>query len=496
MTNAARPHRGAPFQRAMKCLLLSALAVVLSGAAAVSAAAPKPNIVYLLADDLGRADVGFMGGKDIPTPNLDALAKSGAVLDAFYVQPVCSPTRSALMTGRYPMRNGLQVGVIRPWADYGLPLTERTLPQALKEAGYQTAISGKWHLGTVERSYLPTQRGFDHQYGHYCGALDYFDHTRDGGFDWHRDDRVNRDEGYSTHLIAREAVRVIKERDPARPLFLYVPFNAVHAPLQVPESYLKPFGHLTGSRRLYAGMLACMDEAVGQIVAALDAAGLRDQTLIAFSSDNGGPSPGKVTDNGVLRAGKGTLYEGGTRVCAFATWPGHIPAGSVVKAPLHMVDWYPTLLNLAGATLEQKAPIDGRDAWAALTTGAPSPHDAILYNTTPKNGAIRVGDWKLVLNGSVSEIDGPSDDAPVKGKKGKGKGKGKAAANAGPKGGGEVVELFNLAEDVSEKTNLAAQHPDKVAELKARLAGLAAEALPPKGGNMPKGFVTPKVWGE
>src|SRR5215510_4495819 len=167
-----------------------------------SVAAEQPNVVFILADDLGREDCGFMGGKEIKTPNIDKLAAAGAKLDAFYVQPVCSPTRAAFMTGRYPMRHGLQVGVVRPWAQYGLPLEERTLAQALKSAGYSTAICGKWHLGHFQRAYLPTQRGFDHQYGHYNGAIDYFDHTRDGGFDWHRNDRVCRDEGYSTALLA------------------------------------------------------------------------------------------------------------------------------------------------------------------------------------------------------------------------------------------------------------------------------------------------------
>lgn len=479
------------FHRAMTRALVFALSLLLVGA--LQAAAPRPNIVYLLVDDLGRADVGFMGCKDIPTPHIDALAKSGAVLDAFYVQPVCSPTRSALMTGRYPMRNGLQVGVIRPWAQYGLPLTERTLPQALKEVGYQTAIVGKWHLGTFQRGYLPTQRGFDHQYGPYLGAIDYFTHMREGGFDWHRDDQASQDEGYATELLAKEAVRLIRERDAAKPMFLYVPFNGVHSPWHAPEAALKKFAHLSGKRQAYAAMLSCVDDAIGQITAALDAAGMRDNTLIAFSSDNGGPSPGTVTDNGVLRAGKGTLYEGGTRVCAFATWKGHIKEGSVVKAPLHIADWYPTFLNLAGASLEQKAPLDGRDAWAAITEGAASPHDAILYNTTPKNGAIRMGDWKLVMNGQFSEVDGPEDAAKGKGKKkGKNKGPAKDSASAGGK-----VELFNLVEDISEKINLADKHPDKVAELKARLTALAAEALPPQGGdNQPKGFVPPKVWGE
>src|SRR5205085_5156556 len=177
--------------------------------------------------------VSFHNG-EIKTPQLDKLAAAGARLEQFYVQPVCSPTRAALITGRYPMRHGLQVGVVRPFAQYGLPLEERTLAQALKEAGYTTAICGKWHLGHFQRDYLPTRRGFDHQYGHYNGALDYFDHTRDGGFDWHRDDKVNRDEGYTTTLVAREAARFITDHKDAKPFFVYVPFNAVHAPLQVP----------------------------------------------------------------------------------------------------------------------------------------------------------------------------------------------------------------------------------------------------------------------
>ncbi|MDZ4289712.1 MAG: arylsulfatase [Prosthecobacter sp.] len=457
--------------------------LLLACALSLHAEAPKPNIVFLLADDLGRADCGFMGGKDIATPHLDKLAKTGAILDQFYVQPVCSPTRAALLTGRYPMRLGLQVGVIRPWADYGLPLTERTLPQALQEVGYQTAIVGKWHLGTVSRDYLPTRRGFASQYGHYNGMIDYFTHMRDQGFDWHRNDRENHDEGYSTHLIAAEAVRVIRERDQAQPLFLYVPFNAVHSPWQVPEEYKKPYALLEGNRRTYAGMLACMDEAVGKIHAAIEEAGLLPNTLIIFSSDNGGPSPGKITDNGLLRAGKGTLYEGGTRVAAFVSWQDHIKPASVVSAPLHVVDWYPTLLKLAGATLKQKEPLDGRDAWPAITEGAPSPHEAILYNATPGNGAIRVGDWKLVLNGGHVEADGPGEGGSKPRKK-------KAADNQ------KSVELFNLAQDPNEKVNLTSSQPEKVAELRAKLAELAAQALPPKGGPQPAGFKTPRVWGE
>jgi arylsulfatase A-like enzyme len=447
--------------------------VALAIAAAPAAdAAPRPNIVYFLADDLGWADVGWHGS-EIKTPQLDTLAAAGARLEQFYVQPVCSPTRAALMTGRYPMRHGLQTEVVRPWAQYGLPLEERTLAQVLKEAGYETAICGKWHLGHFQRAYLPTRRGFDHQYGLYNGALDYFTHLRDGGLDWHRDDRASRDEGYSTHLLAREAARLVAEHDPARPLFLYVPFNAVHAPHQVPDSYTTPYASLKEPRRTYAGMLAAMDEAVGQVVAAIDRKGMRPNTLFLFSSDNGGPAPGRVTSNGPLRSGKATVYEGGVRVPAFATWEGHIRPGSVVDAPLHMVDWYPTLAGLAGAPIAQTLPLDGRDAWPAITQGAPSPHDAILLNAAPNWGAIRVGDWKLVLNGSRNSTE-TNAEAPDR----------------------ETVELFNLAADPNEKNNLAAENPAKVKELRARYEAFAREAVPPKSRPKAEGFQSPKVWGE
>jgi arylsulfatase A-like enzyme len=459
--------------------LAALVAVTLLSLPASAADAPRPNVVFILADDLGREDCGFMGGKEIKTPHIDKLAKAGAVLDAFYVQPVCSPTRAAFMTGRYPMRHGLQVGVVRPWAQYGLPLEEQTIAQGMKSAGYATAICGKWHLGHFKPVYLPTRRGFDRQYGHYNGALDYFTHERDGGFDWHRDDKVCRDEGYSTHLIAAEASRFVTEHAGKTPFFLYVPFNAVHSPHQAPEKYTAAYPNLTGERKKYAGMLAAMDEAVGEIVAAVEKAGVRGNTLFVFSSDNGGPAPGKVTDNGKYRAGKATLYEGGVRVCAFATWDGKIKPGSVVTESLHMVDWYPTLLGLAGAKVHQKLPLDGRDAWATITEGKPSPHDAILLNTTPGGGAVRVGNFKLVLNG------GGADDPD-----------GEAAAKKKAKAGKDAVELFDLKADPFEKTNLAAAMPDKVKELRSRYDVFAGQAVPPKSKPKAKDFVTPKVWGE
>jgi arylsulfatase A-like enzyme len=435
------------------------------------ASGSRPNIVFILADDLGWKDVGYHGG-GIKTPNIDKLASGGARLEQFYVQPVCSPTRSSLMTGRYPIRYGLQVGVVRPWAQYGLPLEERTLARALKQAGYTTAICGKWHLGHLNSQYLPTARGFDHQYGHYNGALDYFTHIRDGGLDWHRNDEPVREEGYTTDLLADESVRLIEKHDVSRPLFLYVPFNAVHSPFQAPQSYIDMYEHIQAKRkRIYAAMVTCMDDAIGRIVSALDKRGLRRNTLIVFCSDNGGV--GGVADNGRLRGTKAQLYEGGVRVPAVATWPGAIEAGSVVNEPLHIVDMYPTLLRLAGAELEQTLPIDGRDAWPAIAEGRPSPHDEILLNSTPANGAIRRGNWKLLCNGNIG------------------------ANNTGQSASQKVFELFNLAEDPYESNNLIEKYPQKFQELKRRLELYAGQAVKPNvpPNRMPKDFKVPKAWG-
>ncbi|QOV87435.1 arylsulfatase [Humisphaera borealis] len=490
-------------KRVTTVLCLLAIALLARPMLADDAGA-RPNIVYIIADDMGYADAGFNGGKEIKTPAIDSIAAAGAILKQFYVQPVCSPTRASFMTGRYPMRMGLQVGVVRPWAEYGMPLEEQTLPQGLKSAGYETAIVGKWHLGTVTPAYLPTARGFDHQYGHYNGAIDYNTHIRDGGFDWHKNDKVNRDEGYSTHLIGREAVRLINERDKNKPLFLYVPFNAVHAPHQVPDEYTKPYDNLKGTRKTYAGMLAAMDEAIGKILKAIDDNGLRKNTLIVFHSDNGGPSPGKVTDNGSLRAGKGTVYEGGVRVCAVAAWEGHIKPGSVVDQPMHVVDMYPTLLKLAGAKVEQKLPLDGMDVWATIASGQTSPRKEILHNTAPGRGAIRMGDWKLVIGGNISETEGPEPTAADANPAAAAKPAADAPAAGGPRqkrqarraDGGPQIELFNVAKDPSEKTNVAEANPDKVKELRARYDVLAAQAVAPKSAPKAAGFKTPKVWGE
>jgi arylsulfatase A-like enzyme len=422
-------------------------------------AADKPNIIYFLIDDLGYADCGFNGGQDIRTPNIDKLAKEGAVLKSYYVQPVCSPTRSALMTGRYATHTGVY-NVVRPGAPWGLPLTERLLPQALKEVGYTTAITGKWHLGEFQSDYTPTRRGFDHQYGHYFGALDYFTHDRDGKMDWYRNDKPLVEEGYTTHLVAREATRLIREQANGKPLFLYVPFNGIHSPHQVPDSYTEPYKHLPKLRQSIAGMLSAVDEAIGQITAALTEKGLRENTLIIFSSDNGGPGPGSATMNTPLRAGKGTLYEGGIRVCSFATWPGKIPAGITIDEPMHAVDWYPTLVKLTGAPAAQALAPDGLDIWPVLTQGAKSPHDALLLpGMAPDKMALRMGDWKLLLNASDKDTE---------------------EAKGGDKAIGKM-ELYNLANDIAEENNLAKSQPEKLAGMRARLDALLHDAVPAGG---------------
>ncbi len=466
-------------------LLAGWLGVVsLVGAATVGAAdeqsPPRPHIVYLLADDLGRDDVGWRGSK-IETPNLDRLAKAGAELNQYYVQSVCSPTRAALLTGRYPFRYGFQVGVVRPWANYGLNTDEYLLSQTLQDAGYETAIVGKWHLGHVSPEYLPTRRGFDHQYGHYNGALDYNTHDRDGGHDWHQQDQPVHDQGYSTDLLAQAAVRIIEQRDPEKPLFLYVPFNAVHSPFQAPQELIDRYPNLSGNQQKYAAMLHSLDLAVGQIVSSLEAQGQLANTLFIFSSDNGGPNPGKLTNNGPLRAGKGTLYEGGVRVVSFATWQGKIEPGSVIDQPIHAVDWYPTLAKLAGATTEKSLPLDGVDIWPVLTTGQPRSEAEIVLNISPNNGAIRIGDWKLIVR---EPADGRGDT-------------GNAGGRAAQRQQREY-ELYRLSDDLSERNNLAASHPADLQRLLQRYDELAAEAVAPLnrgGGQPPAGWKAPAVYG-
>ena len=423
-----------------------------------SLAAPKPNILHIVADDLGWADVGFNGCKDIPTPNLDALAADGARLSNFYAQPMCTPTRAALMTGRYPFRYGLQTAVIPSVSDYGLDTSEYLMPQCLKTAGYHTAIIGKWHLGHADRKFWPKQRGFDYQYGAMIGELDYFTHSEHGVLDWFRDNEPVKEEGYTTNLIGDDAVRYLNAQKADQPFYLYLTFNAPHTPYQAPQEYIDRHQDIADpTRRTYAGMVHCLDDNIGRVIDALEKKGLRDNTLILFHSDNGGTrnamfagvmadmSKIKIPcDNGPHRDGKGSLYEGATRVCAFANWPGKIKPG-VVDGFIHVVDLYPTLAGLAGASTAPCKPLDGLDVWPTLAEGRPSPRQEIIHNVEPFRAAMRQGDWKLLWRTFL-----PSS-----------------------------VELYDLSQDPSETTNLAAQHPEKVAQFQQRLDSLAKEAAKP-----------------
>ena len=419
---------------------------------------PRPHIVYILADDLGWKDVGFHGS-DIRTPNIDRLAQDGARLEQFYAQPMCTPSRAALMTGRYPHRYGLQTVVILSNSKYGLATDERLLPQALQEAGYETAIVGKWHLGHADRKYWPRQRGFDHQYGPLLGEIDYFTHSAHGTRDWFRDNRPVKEEGYVTDLIGKDAVELIEKHDSKKPLFLYLTFTAPHAPYQAPQKHLDRYKDITDpSRRAYAAMITAMDEQIGHVVKALEARGMRDRTLIVFQSDNGGPRSAQFTgevdmskatipaDNGPYRDGKGMLYEGGTRVVALANWPGHIEAGSTVDTPIHIVDMFPTLVGrLAGASVLKGKALDGMDVWDTIAEGKPSPRHEVIYDIEPFRAAVRKGDWKLVWRTAL----------PSK------------------------VELFNLAQDPGEKNDLSSKHPEKVTELQLLAEAQARGAVAP-----------------
>jgi len=425
-------------------------------------AADQPNIIFIMADDLGNADLGYRGS-DIKTPNIDKLANEGVRLENFHGMPVCTPARAALMTGRYPMRYGLQTLVIFPSHTYGLPTDERTLPQALKEAGYSTYMVGKWHLGHADRKYWPQNRGFDHFYGNLVGEVDYFTKMRGGLVDWQRNGKFFQEKGYYLDLIGDEAVKLIEKQDKNKPFFLYFASLAPHAPYQAKKADEDRYAETIKdpTRRTYAAMITSVDDQVGRIVAALDKQGLRENTLIIFSSDNGGPRSAVVASgahspeeraasgvkqeslpasNGDLRGGKGSLYEGGVRVPTIFNWPAKLKP-RVVNEPLHMTDVMPTVLALAGGKASPEKPLDGKDIWATVAEGRPSPHEDILVNVEAFRGSVIKGNWKLV---KVALLPGKT-------------------------------ELFDLTADPGEKNDVAAQNPEVVRDLEIRLIAYAKE---------------------
>lgn len=441
--------RGYTFWSLITTLLLTVSTLV---------AADKPNIIHIVADDLGWKDVGFNGCTDIKTPNLDKLAATGAKFTQFYVQPMCTPTRAALMTGRYPFRYGLQTAVIPGTAGYGLDTSEWLMPQSLKEAGYATAIIGKWHLGHANIKYWPKQRGFDYAYGATIGELDYYTHGDAGVLDWFRDNKPVHEKGYTTTLLGDDAVKYIHEQSKDKPFYIYLAFNAPHTPYLAPKEIIEKYSIIVDpTRRTYAAMVDCLDENIGKVIAALDKKGFRENTLVIFHSDNGGTRDAMFAgqmadvtkikipcDNGSYRGGKGQLFEGGCRVAAFANWPGRIKA-QPVDGIIHAVDLYPTLAALAGASTAKCKPLDGVNVWDTIADGKPSPRTEVIYNIEPFRAAVRQGDWKCIWRTLV-----PTS-----------------------------VDLYNLAEDPYEKNNLAAAHPDKVAALQERINALGKESAKP-----------------
>ncbi|MBI1395997.1 MAG: sulfatase-like hydrolase/transferase [Betaproteobacteria bacterium] len=419
----------------------------------VTAAAP-PDIVYVLADDLGWHDVGFHGS-GLRTPALDRLAREGAVMNAFYSQAFSSQTRAALLTGRYPMRYGLQTLSITAGSDYGLPVAERTLADVLHDAGYRTAFLGNWLLGHARPEFRPTHRGFDVFYGSLAGNPDGIVAGK-GRRDWWRNDRPARDAGNVTELVAREAEALIGRHDGTRPLFLMVAFNTPSQYLRVPRPLFDSYADIADdTRRSYAAAVTQLDEAVGRIVASLDRQGMLADTLFVFQSDNGGAIPMRfatgdgdvprpAADNGAFREGKGSLYEGGLRTVALARWPGHIPPGTVVTAPLHVTDLFTTIAATAGATLATDPPLDGVDVGAVLAGHGRTPRKELLLDVEDFQGAIRVGQWKLIVRAAL----------PTR------------------------VELFDIDNDPGEAVNEASNYPDRVRELLGRLNDYAYDMAP------------------
>ena len=416
-----------------------------------ASAARKPNILVIVGDDMGYADVGFHGCKDIPTPNLDALARGGVRFTNGYVTgPYCSPTRAGLLTGRYQQRFGHEFNPSMQESrasGAGLPLSETTMADRFKAAGYRTAMFGKWHLGVNDNQH-PLSRGFEQFYGFLDGEHSYLE-SREKPDSPVLDGRTPVHEmKYLTEELADRAEAFIQKQQ-TQPFFLYLPFNAVHTPMHAVEKYLQRFPNIADpQRRTYAAMMSAMDDAIGRVIAALRAAKLEEDTLIFFFSDNGGPTMATTTVNGSintpLRGSKRQTYEGGIRVPFVIHWKGHVAAGKTFDHPVIQLDVLPTALAAAGVAAKPATKFDGVNLLPFLTgklKGAP--HDT-LYWRMGNMMAIRRGAWKLVktregrLDTDVNALSDLSD-----------------------------ATLYNLTEDIGEQRDLAAKHPDKVKELAA-----------------------------
>ncbi|MBM3858444.1 MAG: sulfatase [Verrucomicrobia bacterium] len=431
---------GAPRLQWLPVMLFGALCALASSFAAER----KPNVIIFLADDLGYAGLGVTGCKDIPTPHIDSIAKNGVQFtDGYATHCVCSPSRAGLMSGRYQHRYGFEhnSGPERFAAEnFGLPRTEPTLAERLKAAGYATGMMGKWHIGFKE-GLRPHERGFDYHYGFLSGARTYMPGKADNDPLIRNGQTVTDEKEYLTDAFAREAVAFL-DRSKDKPFFLYLAFNAVHSPMEATEPYMARFPKLTGTRRIHAGMVAAMDDAVGRVLGKVRALGQEENTLIFFYSDNGGPTPQTTASNEPLRGYKAQFYEGGIREPFVAQWKGKLPAGMVYREMVMGFDCHATALAAAGVPLPTDKPLDGVNLLPFLLgkqTGRP--HDQLFWRAGEKHAA-RVGDWKLVQER------------------------------------GNEVELFNLKDDIGEKTDLAAKEPAKLKELQAAYAAWDKQMKP------------------
>ena len=410
----------------------------------------RPNIVLIVSDDMGYADIGIHGSSDIPTPNIDALARGGIRFTNAYVSgPYCSPTRAGLMTGRYQQRFGHEFNPDRTLRHkLGLPLTEVTMANYLREAGYRTALFGKWHLGKGEE-FHPMSRGFDEFFGFLDGDHSYIDPELNGPDPLLDGRKPVTETPYLTDAFTDRAVDFIK-RQKSQPFFLYLAYNAVHTPMQAPEKYLNRFPNVADkTRRTYAAMLSAMDDGIGRVLAALRDAGLEENSLIIFLNDNGGPTMQGTTINGSsnapLRGSKRQTWEGGIRVPLIIQWKGKFPAGKIDPRPIIQLDVLPTALSAAGLKPKPRSNFDGVDLLPFLTgKRSGRPHNA-LYWRLGEHMAIREGDWKLVKTGEGRLFGADAAAADYL----------------------SSVQLFNLAADVSESRNVAAENPKKVEQLVA-----------------------------
>jgi arylsulfatase B len=454
-----------------------------------SQAQKKPNIIIILADDLGWGDVGYHGST-IKTPNIDRLSKEGVILNRYYVAPICSPTRAGLMTGRYPNRHGIRETTIPPWSDFGLDTAEVLLPQMLAQAGYKNrAMLGKWHLGHNTLQFHPMRRGFTHFYGHLNGAIDYFTHIREGEVDWQNDYQPSKDKGYTTNLLTDEAIKNIKSYSKnAAPFFIYLAYNAPHGPLQAPDEDLiengfdpsKPRftgneggdegaesgtkGHGNTPKQTYAAMVTNMDKGIGRILQTLKDLKIEDNTLVLFHSDNGAAGNGAVASHGELRGFKFDEWEGGVRSPAIIKWPAAgIKGGKQIEQVMGYVDVFPTFKDIAGVKTAAKKTFDGISMWPVLS-GKKKSIDRSFYLG---HGAIIHGDWKLIKDMNIRKMQMKEGDM-----------------------------LINIPPDYSETKNLREENPDMYKKLKAEVAPYDAIKAPKeilsKGSK--KGFVAPKEW--